>query len=103
MRVPVQTTTRSNRPANIQNFVQNRATADLQAGADLGASLVQAANTVGNVGGLLRQQAQQAQRFGVLQSFSQFNTTVTERLEELKRGADPRMGNFADIAAANYA
>lgn len=102
MKVPVQTTPRTQRAAGGIPFIQNRSGAGAQSGAELGGSMVQFANSVGSVGGLLKQQATNAQRFGTLQSFTQFNSKVDETLAELQRGVDPSLGNYADIAVANY-
>lgn len=102
MRVPTNITPRTQRPTGEVPFVQNRAGAAAASGAQLGNQLVQAGNTLGSVGGLLRQQATQAQRFGVMQNFSAFQTSVDEKMVELKRNADPAQGNFADQATAAY-
>lgn len=102
MRVPTNITPRTERPTGEMPFVQNRAGAAAASSAQLGNQLVQTGNTLGSVGGLLRQQAQQAQRFGVMQNFSAFQTSVDEKMVELKRNADPAQGNFADQATAAY-
>lgn len=103
MRVPVKITPSTQRAAGGIPFVRGGGNAGTQSQANLGNSLIQAGNTLGSVGGLLQEQAKQARRFGMLQNFSTFETTVTERMAELKRGADPALGNFADQATANYA
>lgn len=102
MEVPFRTSPNTKRPVPVQDFVRQSSTAAEQSGASLAAATVQIANTIGTVGGLMKQQASAAMRMGVLQSFSEFNTQVDQRLVELQQNADPRLGNYAEIATANY-
>jgi hypothetical protein len=102
MKVPTNTTPRTQRASGDKPFIQNRAGAGASSQAALGNQLVQLGNTMGSVGGLIDQQATQARRFGVMQNFSAFSTAVDEKLMELKRNADPAQGNFADTAVAEY-
>lgn len=102
MRVPSNTTPRTQRASGDLPFIQNRGSAGPASQAALGNQLTQLGNTMGSVGGLLDQQATQARRFGVMQNFTAFTTAVDERLANLKRNADPAQGNFADTAVAEY-
>lgn len=102
MRVPTQITPRTQRDAGGRSFLRNGGSAGTQSQAALGNQLVQAGNALGSVGGLLTEQASQARRFGVMQNFSAFGSAVDEKMTELKRNADPALGNFADQAVANY-
>lgn len=102
MRVPTSVTPRTQRASGETPFVRNTRGAATQSSAALGNQLIAAGNTIGSVGGLFRQQAEQAKRFGVMQNFSAFTATVDQQLAEMKRNADPAQGNFADVATATY-
>lgn len=102
MRVPTSSTPRTQRESGATPFVRNGAAAGPQSQANLANALVQTGNTFGSMGGLIQEQAKQAQRFGVMQNFSAFTSSVEERMTELKRNADPAQGNFADQAQAEY-
>jgi len=103
MRVPQKITPGTSREAGGIPFMRNASSAGTSSQAALGNSLIQAGNSLGSVGGLLTEQATQARRFGILQGFSAFQASVDERMTELKRNANPALGNFADQATANYA
>lgn len=102
MRVPVKVTPGTSRVVEGSGFLRGSSNADLQSQASLAASLVKTGEALGSVGGLLREQSNRAQHFGQLQNFTQFQTSVDERLAELKRNANPAQGNFADQADAIY-
>lgn len=102
MKVPSPITPRTQRATGGIPFIRNSGGAGTQSSAALAASLTQAGNAIGSLGGFLSEQAQQARRFGVLQNFSAFQTDVDSKLAELKRNANPAQGNFADQATAHY-
>lgn len=103
MKVPVQTTPRTQRASGGIPFIRSGgASIDAQSNADLAQAAVQFGNTLGSLGGLIREQQAGAVRFSTLQSFSDFNSQVEERLSDMQRNADPRLANFHDIATASY-
>lgn len=101
MRVPTRITPSVQRTGG-RSFVRNGGTAGAASQVELGNQLTSTANTLGTVGGLISEQAKQARRFGQLQNFSAFQSTVDQKFDELKRNADPAQGNFADQAMAEY-
>lgn len=102
MKVPFSPVGRTNRPSTEVGFLTDRTGIGASSQGALAQSMGQAANTLAGVGSLLSEQAKQARKFGTLQSFTEFQTQADVKMQELKRGADPRQGNFADQATAIY-
>jgi len=102
LKIPGGVTPRTQRETQGKNFLRNVSSAGTASQSALGNQLVQFGNTLGTVGGLLTEQAKAARKFGTLASYADFQTSVNERMEALKRDANPALGNFAEIAQAEY-